>query len=275
MHRSTGSTTYEGVTSTPRTRAARSQRLAATIGLAVASPRSNSASAAWCESRESARGQTASRCAPNCPTGQLRPMMGHSEYDPAFAERRPWNAARKPGAKRGLKPQQVWAIRFYLDRERRPRDRALFDLAIDSKLRGCDLVKDRRAATRHRRCGPIAWPGRERNRRPHSRRDRAWARTGAQSACLRFVVAHRTLTTPSRDLSLPQHGRLRGPHVVWLRSRRPRRARSSGATKRFPALVSRHAGFFSRHPVGVEQCGRALLRCERFTRSTPCTGRGP
>ena len=69
--------------------------------------------------------------------------MGHSEYDPAFAERRPWNAGRKLGAKRALKPQQVWAIRFWLDRERRLRDRALFDLAIDSKLRGCDVVKVR------------------------------------------------------------------------------------------------------------------------------------
>jgi site-specific recombinase XerC len=47
------------------------------------------------------------------------------------------------GAKRALKPQQVWAIRFWLDRERRLRDRALFDLAIDSKLRGCDVVKIR------------------------------------------------------------------------------------------------------------------------------------
>ncbi|MBX5161894.1 MULTISPECIES: tyrosine-type recombinase/integrase [unclassified Rhizobium] len=36
---------------------------------------------------------------------------------------------------------QIWAIRFFLDREGRMRDRALFDLAIDSKLRGCDLVK--------------------------------------------------------------------------------------------------------------------------------------
>lgn len=69
--------------------------------------------------------------------------MGHSVYDPAFAERRPWNAGRKLGAKRALKPQQVWAIRFWLDRERRLRDRALFDLAIDSKLRGCDVVKVR------------------------------------------------------------------------------------------------------------------------------------
>lgn len=69
--------------------------------------------------------------------------MGHSEYDPAFADRRPWNAGHKLGAKRALKPQQVWAIRFWLDRERRLRDRALFDLAIDSKLRGCDVVKVR------------------------------------------------------------------------------------------------------------------------------------
>jgi len=35
---------------------------------------------------------------------------------------------RTVGAKRALKPQQVWAIRFWLDRERRLRDRAMFDL---------------------------------------------------------------------------------------------------------------------------------------------------
>ena len=67
--------------------------------------------------------------------------MGCSEFDPATKERRPWNTGRRLGAKRALKPQQVWAIRFWLDRERRLRDRAMFDLAIDSKLRGCDVVK--------------------------------------------------------------------------------------------------------------------------------------
>ncbi|GLS45360.1 tyrosine-type recombinase/integrase [Methylobacterium brachythecii] len=67
--------------------------------------------------------------------------MGHSENDPVFKNRRAWNAGRKLGAKRALKPQQVWAVRFWLDREQRVRDRAMFDLAIDSKLRGCDLVK--------------------------------------------------------------------------------------------------------------------------------------
>jgi integrase len=69
--------------------------------------------------------------------------MGHSEHDPAAKERRQWNAGRMVGAKLALKPQQVWAIRFWLDRERRLRDRAMFDLAIDSKLRGCDVVKVR------------------------------------------------------------------------------------------------------------------------------------
>lgn len=67
--------------------------------------------------------------------------MGMSEFDPAAREQRPWNAGRKIGAKRALKPRQVWAIRFFLDQHRRMRDRALFDLAIDSKLRGCDVVK--------------------------------------------------------------------------------------------------------------------------------------
>ena len=69
--------------------------------------------------------------------------MGHSIYDPDYGSRPAWNAGRKLGAKRPLQPKQVWAIRFWLEQERRLRDRALFDLAIDSKLRGCDLVKVR------------------------------------------------------------------------------------------------------------------------------------
>jgi len=67
--------------------------------------------------------------------------MGHSDLDPAVHERRPWNAGQNVGSKRPLRPRDIWAIRFYLDEHKRLRDRALFDLAIDSKLRGCDLVK--------------------------------------------------------------------------------------------------------------------------------------
>ena len=67
--------------------------------------------------------------------------MGQSEHDPGAKGKPAWNAGRKLGAKRALKPQQVWAIRFWLDNKKRMRDRAMFDLAIDSKLRGCDIVK--------------------------------------------------------------------------------------------------------------------------------------
>jgi integrase len=67
--------------------------------------------------------------------------MGHSHYDPVAQRRPAWNAGKTVGTKRPLTQKQIWAVRFFLDREGRLRDRALFDLAIDSKLRGCDLVK--------------------------------------------------------------------------------------------------------------------------------------
>ncbi len=54
--------------------------------------------------------------------------------------RRPWNKGRLVGQKRPLKPEQVWAIRVRLELGTSRRDLALFNLAIDSKLRGCDLV---------------------------------------------------------------------------------------------------------------------------------------
>ena len=66
--------------------------------------------------------------------------MGNAEFDPPVADRRAWNAGVKVGAKRPLKPKQVWAIRFFLDQHSRVRDRALLDFALDSKLRGCDVV---------------------------------------------------------------------------------------------------------------------------------------
>ena len=68
--------------------------------------------------------------------------MGHSTFDPVDAGPA-WNTGRKLGAKRPLKPKEIWAVRFMLDQDRKVRDRALFDLASDSKLRGCDLVKIR------------------------------------------------------------------------------------------------------------------------------------
>lgn len=67
--------------------------------------------------------------------------MGRAQYDPRYDDQRPWNAGKLVGAKKAFKQKQVWAMRFFLDHERRIRDRALLDLAIDSKLRGCVVVK--------------------------------------------------------------------------------------------------------------------------------------
>lgn len=55
--------------------------------------------------------------------------------------RRPWNLGRLIGPKPPFKPKHIWAIRTRLEHEGRTRDLALFNTAIDSKLRGCDLVR--------------------------------------------------------------------------------------------------------------------------------------
>ena len=54
-----------------------------------------------------------------------------------------WNTGFKIGPKKAFQAKEVWEIRFHLQNRGLVRDRALFDLAIDSKLRGCDLVKIR------------------------------------------------------------------------------------------------------------------------------------
>src|SRR3982074_3251034 len=54
---------------------------------------------------------------------------------------RPWNSGLLVGQKKPLHPKPVWSIRVRLEIARMGRDLALFNLAIDSKLRACDLVK--------------------------------------------------------------------------------------------------------------------------------------
>ena len=52
----------------------------------------------------------------------------------------PWNKGKLLGQKPPLKLKEIWAIRIRLQLDHRARELALFNLAIDSKLRGCDLV---------------------------------------------------------------------------------------------------------------------------------------
>jgi integrase len=53
----------------------------------------------------------------------------------------PWNKGKLLGQKPPLKLKEIWAIRIRLQLNHRTRELALFNLAIDSKLRGCDLVR--------------------------------------------------------------------------------------------------------------------------------------
>jgi hypothetical protein len=55
--------------------------------------------------------------------------------------RQPWNKGKLTGQKAPLKLKEIWAIRVRLELAHRHRQLALFNLAIDSKLRACDLVK--------------------------------------------------------------------------------------------------------------------------------------
>jgi integrase len=57
-----------------------------------------------------------------------------------FRRTEPLNKGKLTGAKPPLQPKHVWAIRARLQISGRTRDLALFNLAIDSKLRGCDVV---------------------------------------------------------------------------------------------------------------------------------------
>ena len=53
----------------------------------------------------------------------------------------PWNKGKLVGQKAPLKLKDIWAIRIRLQIGNRTRELALFNLAIDSELRSCDLVK--------------------------------------------------------------------------------------------------------------------------------------
>ena len=58
----------------------------------------------------------------------------------AAPKRVPWNKGKLIGPRPPLRQKHVWAIRTRLQIDRQVRDLALFNLAIDSKLRGCDVV---------------------------------------------------------------------------------------------------------------------------------------
>lgn len=61
--------------------------------------------------------------------------------DVVGTRRAPWNKGRLMGQKPPLKLREIWAIRIRLQLAAKARELAMFDMAIDSKLRACDLTK--------------------------------------------------------------------------------------------------------------------------------------
>jgi integrase len=84
-----------------------------------------------------------------CPFGKAEDVAGMVDRRDAMSietlpalrpTRVPWNKGRIVGQKRPLLPKHVWSIRVRLEMAGNKRDLALFTMAIDYKLRGCDLV---------------------------------------------------------------------------------------------------------------------------------------
>ena len=67
-------------------------------------------------------------------------MEAELTHEAPAAAKVPWNKGKMIGAKPPLRIKNVWSIRTKLQVDGRLRDLAMFDLAIDSKLRGCDVV---------------------------------------------------------------------------------------------------------------------------------------
>ena len=138
----------------------------------------------------------------------------------------PWNKGKLTGAKPPLRPKHVWSIRSKLQLENRVRDLAMFNLAIDSKLRGCDVVA--------LKVEDVA---------PHGHAvDRATVRQRKTGRLVRFE-----LTDPTReavDTYLRQTGRRPGEFMFPGRGQ-PRR---SMTTRQYARLVGQWIGAIGLDP---------------------------
>jgi integrase len=127
---------------------------------------------------------------------------------------RPWNKGLLVGQKKPLQPKYVWSIRVRLEISRKWRDLALFNLAIDSKLRACDLVnlrldevcsgakvRDRATIVQKKTGRPVQFEITEQTRLSLE----AWLRTVRTTGC-RYLFPSRLHARP--HLSTRQYARL-------------------------------------------------------------------
>ena len=134
----------------------------------------------------------------------------------------PWNKGKLVGQKAPLRLKDIWAIRVRLQLAKRTRELAMFNLAIDSKLRACDLVKLRVSDICHGdRVSPRAIVMQQKTQRPvqfeitEATRDAIWAWIAKSS--LRsgdFLFPSRVHESP--HLSTRQYARIVGSWVQQI-----------------------------------------------------------
>ena len=145
------------------------------------------------------------------------------------ARRPPWNKGKLVGAKPPLRPSHVWSIRTKLQMGGRKRDLALFNLAIDSKLRGCDVV-----AVRVDDVAPSGYA-----------MDRATIRQKKTGRPVRFELTDQTRLAIDEYLRLTERkpgqllfaGRRDGPRGLTTRQYARTRARLGGQHRSRPSQV--------------------------------------
>jgi integrase len=154
--------------------------------------------------------------------------------------REPWNKGKVIGARPPLRPKHVWGVRTRLQLSDRVRDLALFNLAIDSKLRGCDVVSVKVA-----------------NVAPHGYAlDRASVRQRKTGRPVRFEITEQT--RQAIDDYLSQRGGASGPYLF------PGRGSAEGhlTTRQYARLVAEWLTM-----IGLDAClyGTHSLRRTKAT----------
>jgi len=129
-------------------------------------------------------------------------------------EQAPWNKGKLVGQKLPLKLQEIWAIRIRLQLEDRHRDLALFNLAVDSKLRACDLLRLRVSdVSNGGRVGSRAMIMQKKTRRPVQFEITARTREAVTEWIRRASLKHAAFLFPGRShrsmhLSTRQYARM-------------------------------------------------------------------
>ena len=149
-------------------------------------------------------------------------MEDHQSSAETPSRRVPWNKGKLVGPKPPLRPSHVWSIRTRLQMEGLKRDLALFNLTIDSKLRGCDVVAIRvddvapngyavdRATVRQRKTGrPVRFELTDQTRQSI---DDYLRLTGRKPGQLLFPGSR----DPSRGLTTRQYARLVAEWVAGI-----------------------------------------------------------